>query len=176
MELDATAIANELQVNTETVQDAGLIDPESFMDSGDSLFDDFTEDDLIVPENLIFLKNESVTSKIMDIAEIANGGGVRLTLAIESGDHAGKIHELAMFKPTPHKDTGKVNPVKKKQFVQFVLAFYSKAQILAKDTSWSKFIGDKLEWTSADAREWNGKIYQDSYNFKVVNDISESIL
>ncbi len=174
-ELDANAIANELNVNTQEVEESALVD-ESMFDDGDSLFDDFTEDDLLVPEQVVFAQNEIVESTILEISEIKKSGLIRLTLKIDNTEHAGKVHELAMFKPKPSKTTGNINPIKKKQFVQFLLAFFSKQQILSKDADWSQYVGQKLKFKAGKANDYNGRIYQDSFEFEVIKDNGENLL
>ena len=97
MNLNADAIANELNVNTTEVAQSTIIEPDALLGAEESLFDDFGEDDLVVPENLIFLNGESVTGKVLEINEVIKAGGVRVSIAVSNTDHAGKIHELMMF-------------------------------------------------------------------------------
>lgn len=173
-ELDANAIANELNVDTNEVQEPALVDESMFGDE-DSLFDDITEDDLLVPEQVIFAKNENVEGTILEISELAKSGLIRLTMKVNNTEHAGKVHELAMFKPKPNKE-GKINPIKKKQFVNFLLAFFTKQQVLSKQVEWSQYVGRNLKFKTGEAREFNGRTYQDSYDFELVVDNGESLL
>ena len=147
-----------------TLSDDFLEDNEMLVDSDD--FFDLGEDDFNLPERLIFLQGEVVQGKVMDASENKTLGAMGLTLKILTGDHEGSLHEMMIFKPKA-KD-GKVNPIAKKQFVQFLMALWTKEQILNKQVDINSVIGKKLQFKSGKAREYNGKLYQNYSDFKVV--------
>lgn len=139
---------------------------DAFLTANTDLFTGLSESDLMLPEKLVFLKNETVEGTILDAGYIEKIGAVKLEVKVESGDHAGKLHELTMFRPK-EKD-GKVSPNQKKNWVEFLLAFFDKQQILSGQADFTKYIGTKIQFKASEAKEYNGKVYQNYHSFKQV--------
>ena len=139
---------------------------DTFLNANSDLFTGLSEADLLIPEKLVFIKGEVITGTILDMSIIEKIGAIKVELKIESGDHAGKIHELTVFKPK-EKD-GKISAQSKKNWVEFLLALYTKEEILAGKIDMQKHIGATLEFKANEAKEYSGKIYQNYSNFKLV--------
>jgi hypothetical protein len=150
----------------------GMFDnADTFLTANNDLFEGLNESDLLLPEKLVFIKGEVVTTTILD-ASIINSEkfqGVKLELKIDSGDHKDKLHELVVAKPKPRD--GKILPAQKKNWVEFLLAFFTKDDILAGKVDFNQFVGSKFEFTAGEARQVsNGKIYQNSNFFKLIKE------
>jgi hypothetical protein len=139
---------------------------DTFLNANADLFNGLSESDLVFPERLVFLKGETVEGIILDTSIIEKIGAVKMEVKIETGDHTGKLFELTQFKPKD-KD-GKISPTQKKQWIEFLLAFFTKEEILGGKVDFNKFIGSKLQFKALEAREVNGKTYQNYVNFKLV--------
>jgi hypothetical protein len=139
---------------------------DTFLNANSELFNGLSEADLMLPEKLIFLKGETVEGTILDASIIEKIGAVKLEVKVETGDHAGKLFELAQFKPKD-KD-GKFSPTAKKQWIEFLLAFFTKEEVLGGKVDFTKFIGSKVQFKAGEAREYNSKVYQNYSNYKLV--------
>lgn len=146
---------------------SGLFDnAETFLNANSDLFEGLSEADLLIPEKMIFLKNEVVVGTVLDASIADKIGAIKLELKVETTDHAGKILEIAVFKPKA-KD-GKISPASKKSWVEFLLAFFTKEEILAGKVDFTKLTGQKIQFTAGEARENNGKTNQYYNNYKLV--------
>jgi hypothetical protein len=139
---------------------------DTFLNANAELFNGLSEADLMLPEKLVFLKNEIVEGTILDTSIIEKIGAVKMEVKVETGDHAGKLFELVQFKPKD-KD-GKMSPTQKKQWIEFLLAFFTKEEILGGKVDFNKFIGNKVQFKALEAREVNGKTYQNYANYKLI--------
>jgi hypothetical protein len=158
-----------MQTNNKEIEMTGMFDnADTFLNANSDLFEGLNESDLMLPEKLIFFKGENVAATILD-ASIINSEkfqGVKLELKIESGDHTGKLHELVVGKPKPRD--GRILPTQKKQWVEFLLAYFTKEDILANKVDFTKFIGSKLEFIAGEAKtSGNGKTYQNVSGYKL---------
>jgi hypothetical protein len=132
----------------------------------DSLFDGLTEDDLALPEKLVFLKGETVNAMIMDLSENSKFGFIKLEVKILSGDHEGKLTEMIFFKPKV--TDGKMNGQSKKKFVDFLLAFWTKDEVLKGNVDLTRPISKKIQFTCGEAKEYKNKLQQDFYGIKII--------
>lgn len=137
---------------------------DELMKNNSGLFD-LSEDDLTIPERLSFPKNELIEGTIIDCHTIDKIGAVKVEVLLSNTDHATKCHELLVNKPKL-KD-GKINPIQKKQWVEFLLAFWSREDILAGKIDPTSLVGKKVSYRADEAREYNGKNYQSFSQYKV---------
>lgn len=145
----------------------GLFDnADTFLNANSDLFEGLTEADLLIPERLIFLKGEVVQGVVLDASIIEKIGAVKLEVKITGGEHEGKIHEVAVFKPK-EKD-GKISAGSKKSWVEFLLAFFTKEEILGKKVDFTKLIGQTIEFKAGEARSIGEKTYQNYNSYKLV--------
>lgn len=142
-------------------------DPETFMNSNSDLFEGLTEDDLLIPEKLVFFKNEVIQGTILDISVVEKIGAVKVEVKVETGDHNGQITEFLVFKPKAGTD-GKISPMSKKNWVGFLLALFTKEEILAGQIDFSKHAGSKIEFKAGEAKSKGDKTYQNFSDFKLV--------
>jgi hypothetical protein len=142
-------------------------DPETFMNSNTDLFNGLTEDDLLLPEKLVFFKNEVIQATILDASIVEKIGAVKVEVKVETGDHTGKLHEFLVFKPKAGDD-GKISPMSKKNWVNFLLALFTKEAILAGQIDFTKHVGTKIEFKAGEAKSKGDKTYQNFSDFKLV--------
>lgn len=140
---------------------------DEMLNSNSSLFD-LSESDLTLPEPLTFPKGEVIEGTVLDCSSIEKIGAVRLEVLVSNTDHAEKNHEFLVMKPKPSAKDGKINPTQKKFWVEFLLAFWSKENILANNVDLSSVVGKRITYQAAEAREHNGKTYQSFFGFKEI--------
>lgn len=143
-----------------------LDNADTFLNANSDLFNDLSESDLLISEKLVFIKGETVTGTIVDISVNDRIGMIKVELKVNTGDHAGKLHELVVFKPKANAE-GKISPISKKQWVEFLLAFFTKEEILGGKTDFTKFTGSNLSFVAGEAKEYNGKPQQRYNSYKV---------
>ena len=139
---------------------------ETFLDNSTNLFADLLEGDLVLPERLLFIKGERVEGTILDASIIEQIGAVKFEVMIQTGEHTGKLHELVNFKP--RERDGKISPQSKKSWVEFLLAFFTKEEILGGKVDFTKHIGTRIEFISGEARSKGEKTYQNYHGYKIV--------
>lgn len=128
---------------------------------------DLTEDDLIIPESILFPKSELIEGTVLDCHSVDKIGAVKLEVMLSNTDHAGKCHSLLVKKPRANKETGVINPTAKKMWAEFLLAFWTREQILGKQVDMASVIGKRISYRAGASRDWEGKTYQDFNTFKV---------
>lgn len=143
---------------------------ETFLNANAGLFDGLGEEDLQLPERLVFIKGEVVQGTILGFQMINSEKlqGVKVEMKIETGEHAGKLHELLITKPKV-KD-GKIIASHKKVWVDFLLALFTKEEILAGNPDFNKHVSAKLEFTAGEARHSGERTFQNAGGFKLVTD------
>lgn len=139
-------------------------DNAAMLTNNSDLFD-LTEADLTVPERLQFPKNELIEGTVIDCYAIDKIGAVKLEVLLNNTDHAGKCHEVLVNKPKVID--GKMNPTAKRMWTEFLLAFWSREQILARQVDMASPVGKKISYRAGELREYNGKQYQGFMTFKV---------
>lgn len=138
-------------------------DAKDILNNNSDLFD-LTEADLLLPERITFPKGELIEGTVLDCHAIDKIGAVKLEVMLSNTDHAGKLHEVLIKKPKA-KD-GKVNPTQKKFWVEFLLAFWTREQVLGNQVDMSQPVGKRISYRASEAREWEGNTYQDFFGFK----------
>lgn len=151
-----------LDVNPEqvTYESNGLdLDDDLGLDN-DDLFDGLTEEDLLVPEEIVFADQEVVSAKVIDFRKMKDMG-YSCDLKILSGQHNGKLFEMTMWKP---KDDDFKS--RKVAYKQFILSIFTKEEIIGKTATPEIAMGRCISFTALKAREGkNGKIYQSFTNY-----------
>lgn len=138
---------------------------DEMLNSNSDLFD-LTEADLLLPEQLTFPKNELIEGTVLDCQAMEKSSAVKMEVLLSNTDHAGKSHGFFINKPKQDKD-GKINPTQKKVWVEFLLCFWTKEQVLKKEINLTDTVGKKISYRATEAREWQGKVYQNFNTFKV---------
>jgi hypothetical protein len=156
-----------LSTNNKEIEMTMFENADTFLNANSELFTGLSESDLALPERLVFLKNEVVEGTVLDTSIIEKIGAVKLEVKIETGDHAGKLFELVQFKPKERE--GKISPTQKKQWVEFLLAFFTKEEVLSGKVDFTKFIGSKLQFKAGEARDVGGKTYQNYNSYKLID-------
>lgn len=127
---------------------------DAFGDIDEDLFGDLSEEDLELPEEIKFKNNESVTAQIVDVRK-AGDAGFRIEVKVMTGDHAGKLTELAEYKPTPYNG----EPPKKYRIIgykKFLLALWDKEEVLkqnGKTATLDAPIGRTISFTVTDGQK-----------------------
>lgn len=142
---------------------------DEMLNNNSDLFD-LTAEDLVIPEKLQFPKGELIEGTVIDCATIEKFGAVKLSVILTNTEHADKCHEMLINKPKPGKD-GKPHPTAKKIWVEFLLTFWTKEQILGAQTApldMSQPVGKKISYRAGEARAAaNGNVYQSFFGFKI---------
>ena len=142
---------------------------DDFLTANSALFSDLTENDLLVPEKIVFLKDEVVVGEILDVAIIERIGAIKVELKLLSGEHLGKLFDYMVYRPKERE--GKISPVQKRSWASFLLAFFTREEILSQKIDFNKFVGRHFRFKAALAREYNGKVYQEFYNPELIEEI-----
>lgn len=109
-------------------------------------------------EPIWFAAKVPVTMTILSVKEVPNYGNLVLTCKIEDGEHEGKQYELTI--------SGNDAPMARKKKAEFLLAFWSKAQIIAGEATIDTLIGTRFQCRPAAPFEGkNGKTYQNCEGF-----------
>jgi len=133
----------------------------------DSLFDDFTEDDLAIPEPIMFNVNEKVVATITDCRKNEKGLGV--DLKVETGEHADKLIEYFVF--DPKTSNFEVNKAKQVEWKMFILSIWSREEILGGKATEEIAIGRKIEFVAAKPfTKKSGEVKQDYRNMVTHNE------
>jgi hypothetical protein len=142
---------------------------DTFLNANSDLFEGLSENDLLVSERLIFTKGEVVQGTILDIGQIdtATFKAIKVEFKVETGDHAGKLHDLIIAKPSVNEN-GQMNATAKKGWVDFLLALFTKEEILSKQIDLNKHIGARLEFTAGEARSKGERTYQNYNRYKLL--------
>lgn len=126
-------------------------------------FFDISEADLDAATPIIFNAGEVIEFLCLDFNETKNGAAI-LNCKVLSGENAGKTHTIFL---NNHE-----TPTAKKNRVQFLLAFWSKEELIAGENKRSKLINRKFTVVASAPRDYEGKTYQDLRQFV---DLGESL-
>jgi hypothetical protein len=163
-ELESTveSAASILDVNPEevTYEDKGESLELDLDIGGEDLFGDLTEDDLMVPEKFFFAPDEVVDAKIIDIRKIKNNMGFGVELKVLSGENEGKLLETTMWKP---KDADYQS--RKVTWKQFLLAVWSKDEILGGKATEESAMGRCITFKASKISAKNNQYYSDFTKF-----------
>lgn len=129
---------------------------------GDNLFQ-LDKADVGVAENLVFPAKVPVVFYVRNAVEYApkenKSGALLMELVVLNGEHEDKIHKMYMSKNFKQASN-------KKRFIEFCKAFFTDEELINGTASTASIIGQTIECVPSDPREYNGKIYQDFYQFK----------
>ncbi len=133
----------------------------------ESMFDGITADDLESPEKLVFTKGEDINGTILDTNEVTKHKAVILTLKLNNTEFVGKQFELWMGAPKKNKE-GVISSFAKRSWTNFLLAFFTKEEILGGKADWSTVIGKSILFTAGEPKDYGEKIFQNFNGFNLV--------
>jgi len=125
------------------------------------------------PENRHFNKGEVVSAMFMDIREMDKYYLIKASL-LQPAEYEGEEYAIFMNKPVKKAEgddekTLKVKEINLKQMVQFLVAFYTKEQILNRQIDFSALIGRVFIAIAGKVREGKqGGKYQSLNSWKEV--------
>lgn len=123
-----------------------------------------TAEDLAVPQSLTFTAGKPVRMMIKDYKEIAAKEMLVVDMRVLDGEHKDCIHQ--MF----------INKKGKRDFIKFVMTFWTREQLISGQNKPSEIIGKTVEVMFSVPKEVNGKFYQNLVSIvKIDTDASKAI-
>jgi len=116
-----------------------------------------SETDLSVVEDLFFRADTAVEMICLEAKENPKRGGLILNCKVASGEHTGKQHTIYI-------NDGD-NEFAKKNKIAFMLAFWTKDQIIGRKCKHSDLMGRKFTVVPAAIRNVEGRKYQNFHSY-----------